>query len=340
MSEQVQSLSPGSEGDDPQHDADSGRLVRINRRRRDFLAGLPVQESESVQTGSGEGKYRSRRIYGRDLVFMSYSFSPKMVVHTVPERGWTIMLVSLEPQSDLVFNGREVRPSDLCLSTGRDGYMTAGKNRHNIAIAVRNSRLISACAAVAGVGAEDVVLNDLVIPRERVPSQRLHRDLVDVIAQPGEASVAKGQFEMTATLENDLASLLAFQLAPAVQRASTERYYRLDALRVVRTAFAASEALTAPSLADLCAAAGVSQRWLHRCFIDVTGVSPYRYIRSARLSKAREALLAAEYTGDRPPLVKSLALSLGYRLSGRFAADYRSVFGENPSETLARSCQD
>jgi AraC-like DNA-binding protein len=314
--------------------------VRINRRRRDFLAGLPVQESESVQTGSGEGKYRSRRICGRDLVFMSYSFSPKMVVHTVPERGWTVLVMSLEPQSDLVFNGRSARPFDLCLSAGPDGYMTAGKDRHNIAIAVRNSRLISACAAVAGVGEEDVVLNDLVIPRERVTIQRLQRDLVDVIAQPGKESkesVAKGQFEMTETLENDLTSLLAVQLAPVVSRVSAERYYRLDALRVVRAAIAASEVLAAPSLADLCAAAGVSQRWLHKCFIDVTGVSPYRYIRSARLSKAREALLAPEYTGDRPPLVKSLALSLGYRLSGRFAADYRSVFGENPSDTLQRS---
>jgi transcriptional regulator GlxA family with amidase domain len=68
--------------------------------------------------------------------------------------------------------------------------------------------------------------------------------------------------------------------------------------------------------------------------VDVLGMSPYRYIRLARLSKARDMLLATE---DRPLLVKGVALSLGYRLSGRFAADYRSVFGENPTDTLQRS---
>jgi AraC-like DNA-binding protein len=58
---------------------------------------------------------------------------------------------------------------------------------------------------------------------------------------------------------------------------------------------------------------------------------PYRYVRLARLSKAREQLLASD--GD-STLVKTLSLSLGYRLSGRFASEYRSVFGENPSTTL------
>jgi len=111
----------------------------------------------------------------------------------------------------------------------------------------------------------------------------------------------------------------------------------VDALRVVHEAIAASEMLAAPSLADLCAAAGVSQRWLHKCFVDVIGVSPHRCIKAARLSRARTALLAPE---DRPLRIKSLALSLGYRLSGRFAADYRALFGENPSETFATSCKD
>jgi AraC family ethanolamine operon transcriptional activator len=83
----------------------------------------------------------------------------------------------------------------------------------------------------------------------------------------------------------------------------------------------------------MCAAAGVGQRWLHKCFIDVLGVSPYRFVRLARLTRAREQLLVCDSS---PALIKTLSLSLGYRLSGRFAADYRALFGENPSQTLQR----
>ena len=334
MIELSQAFLPEHETNEQEPSAGADSAWRVSRRRSDFVAGLPVQESESVQTGPGEGKYRSRRIFGRDLVLMYYSFSPKMLVHTVPKRDWAVLVMSLEPQSDLVFNGRAARPFDLFLSAGRDGYMTTGEDRRNLAIGVRKSRLVSACAAVAGVGEEDLVLSDVVLQREQILGQRVYRALIGDAAQPGEESPAEVQFAMTEALENDLISALAVQATPAVRRVPEVNAFRVDALRVVRAATAASKVLPAPCLADLCAAAGVSQRWLHKCFVDLLGMSPYRYIRLARLSKARDMLLATE---DRPLLVKSVALSLGYRMSGRFAADYRSVFGENPTDTLQRS---
>jgi AraC-like DNA-binding protein len=334
MNKLFEAFLPGHETSEQERSAMTECTWRESQRRGDFLAGLPVQESESVQTGPGKGKYRSQRICGRDLVLMSYSFAPKMVVHTVPQRDWAILLMSLKPQSDLAFNGRAARPFDLFLSAGRDGYMTTGKDRRNLAIGIRKSRLVSACAAVAGVGKEDVVLSDCVLQREQVLGQRVHRALIGDTAQPGEEPLAEGQFAMTEALENDLISVLAAQLVPTVRRGPAVSAFRMDAMCVVRAATAASKELPAPGLAELCAAAGVSQRWLHKCFVDVLGMSPYRYIRLARLSKARDMLLATE---DRPLLVKRVALSLGYRLSGRFAADYRSVFGENPTETLQRS---
>jgi AraC-like DNA-binding protein len=334
MNKLFEAFLAGHETSEQERSAVTESTWRVSRRRGDFLAGLPVQESESVQTGPGKGMYQSQRICGRDLMLMSYSFVPKMVVHTVPQRDWAILLMSLKPKSDLAFNGRAARPFDLFLSAGRDGYMTTGKDRHNLAIGIRKSRLVSVCAAIAGIMEEDVVLSDGILQRQQVLGQRLHSALIGNTAQPDEEPLAEGQFAMTEALENDLISVLATQLAPTVRRSPAVSVFRVDALRVVRAATAASEELPAPGLADLCAAAGVSQRWLHKCFVDVLGMSPYRYIRLARLSKARDMLLATE---DRPLLVKGVALSLGYRLSGRFAADYRSVFGENPTDTLQRS---
>jgi len=336
MNKLFEAFLPGHETSEQERFAVADSTWRVTRRRGDFLGGLPVQESESVQTGTGKGMYRSQRICGRDLVLMSYSFAPKMVVHTVPQRDWAILLMSLKPQSDLAFNGRATRPFDLFLSAGCDGYMTTGKDRHNLAIGIRKSRLVSACAAVAGVGEEDVVLSDGVLQREQVLGQRLHRTLIGDTAQPGEEPLAEGQFAMTEAIENDLISLLAARLAPTVRRGPVVSAFRINALRVVRAATAASKELPAASLADLCQAVGVSQRWLHKCFLDVLGVSPYRYLRLARLSRAHDLLLKPD---AEPALVKTISLSLGYRLSGRFAAEYRSVYGENPSDTLGRPRQ-
>jgi AraC-like DNA-binding protein len=257
-----------------------------------------------------------------------------MAVHTVLKKGWVILLMPLNRQAAFVFNGHPARPFDLCLSTGRDGYMTTGKDRHNVAIIIRKARLTSACAALAGVGADDVALRDRVLAREEYSGPRLYRALCDVVTPSYEEPLSEGQFSMPQVLENDLISMLAAQLVPAVRRVPEPTPYRVDALRVVRAAIAASKALPAASLADLCAAAGVGQRWLHKSFVEVLDVSPYRYLRLARLSKARDLLLASE---AKPALVKCVALSFGYRLSGRFAAEYRSVFGENPSETLQGS---
>jgi AraC family ethanolamine operon transcriptional activator len=73
---------------------------------------------------------------------------------------------------------------------------------------------------------------------------------------------------------------------------------------------------------------GVSARTLHEGFRAVFGMSVQRYLRMRRLSLARSALRRGE-------LVKRAALANGFWHLGRFAGDYRAVFGELPSETLA-----
>ncbi len=337
MNRPLQELRPQDVGIDRHTSAGAGYVKRLDRRRPEFVSGLPLVESESVQLGRGTARYLSRRIWGRDLAVLDYSVTPKLAVHSVPRRDWVVLLMPMNERADYVFNGRAARPFDLFLSAGPNGYTTTGQDRRNLAIGVRRTRLVSACSALAGVGPEDVELTDVVLPPEQDTGQRLRRKLIGVARPGGGEPVSPGHFAMPEAVENDLISMLAAQLLPALRRVPDANPFRVDALRVVRAATDAATALPAPSLAELCAAVGVSQRWLHKCFVDTLGVSPYRYLRLARLSKARDALLAPE---ARPALVKCLALSLGYRLSGRFAAEYRSVFGENPTDTLRGSRKD
>ena len=79
---------------------------------------------------------------------------------------------------------------------------------------------------------------------------------------------------------------------------------------------------------------GVSERTLSEAFRAVYGIPVQRYLRMRRLNLARRALCAR---GCARPLIKTVALDLGFINLGRFAQEYRSLFGEHPSATAART---
>lgn len=85
---------------------------------------------------------------------------------------------------------------------------------------------------------------------------------------------------------------------------------------------------------DICQAVEISERCLENLFHDHIGLSPSLYIRHQRLHRARRRL---QETSIRSGIVKEVALDLGFRHLGRFAAYYSDFFGENPRETASRA---
>jgi transcriptional regulator GlxA family with amidase domain len=88
---------------------------------------------------------------------------------------------------------------------------------------------------------------------------------------------------------------------------------------------------TTEHVADLCYMAGFNQRTLSRAFRAVHGTTPYRYLRELRLSEVKRVLSSEQGT------VTQAAMRFGFREFGRFAKQYRKVFGESPSETKRRA---
>ena len=86
------------------------------------------------------------------------------------------------------------------------------------------------------------------------------------------------------------------------------------------------------TIPDICATLAISQRTLARAVRAVRGTTPARHLHGLALAEARAALQDPAARS-----VKQVALRCGFRELGRFAADYRAAFGENPSETLRRS---
>lgn len=86
-----------------------------------------------------------------------------------------------------------------------------------------------------------------------------------------------------------------------------------------------------PSVLELCAAARVSRRTLQNSFLHVIGQSPSAYLRCLRLGHVRRLLrtmpASALSIGD-------AAARWGFFHVGHFANDYRTLFGELPSQTV------
>lgn len=87
------------------------------------------------------------------------------------------------------------------------------------------------------------------------------------------------------------------------------------------------------STSALAVAVHLSVRSLQEGFVRDVGVPPMTYLQQVRLRLARERLREASPART---TVAAVASGLGVSHLGRFAAAYRSAFGELPSETLRR----
>lgn len=86
------------------------------------------------------------------------------------------------------------------------------------------------------------------------------------------------------------------------------------------------------SIEELCVESGASLRTLNRAFKERFGQGPKAYYVRLRLDNVREELL----NGSSWESIADVANNHGFWHMGQFARDYRSFFGELPSETLKK----
>jgi len=83
-------------------------------------------------------------------------------------------------------------------------------------------------------------------------------------------------------------------------------------------------------ISELCSALRVPRRTLHRAFVDTLNMGPVGYLRRRRLSAIQTAL---KRINRATTPIADIAFEYGFHDPGRFAAYYRSLFGESPSQT-------
>ena len=85
--------------------------------------------------------------------------------------------------------------------------------------------------------------------------------------------------------------------------------------------------------ARLCSALRVSRRTIQNSFQSITQTNPATYLRSVRLVQVRRLLLTT-HPNEVP--VSEAAARWGFTHLGHFASDYKTQFGELPSQTARR----
>jgi AraC family ethanolamine operon transcriptional activator len=224
--------------------------------------------------------------------------------------------------------GVSLGPQSL-IQVDRDWELTSRGRLESRSFAVRREALEDVELQLAGGSPEALSLVNRVLPQ---PAARLMvgefrrrvQDALSVGALPPEAQNAlRAEFLRLAAL---------LRRWGRVDGTLPESYSRRRAaVRKVEEYLDAHERAL-PSIADLCAVAEVSERTLEYAFREQIGLAPARYLRLRRLNGVQRDLRAVR-PGD--VKVTEVAMRWGFWQLGRFAGEYRAVFGERPSQTRA-----
>jgi len=156
------------------------------------------------------------------------------------------------------------------------------------------------------------------------------RDLTSSLQQFG---ALRHAVRVGESVENDLLGRIAALLSkkPFGQKANDRSRLRMCA-EVLRDTMKLMERDPAEvlDLQSMSKAAGLSPRTLQRAFQTEYGLCPQEWLRVERLNGVREDLIQ---NGN--PITHT-ATRWGFFHLGRFSQYYRDLFGERPSETLAR----
>ena len=161
-----------------------------------------------------------------------------------------------------------------------------------------------------------------------------HPDLITSRLLMSAADVIEGSATLDALFRHQLTDLLATRLLAAHTGSPTTLQPTMGGLspHVLRRAVERlrSDSDADVSLAALASDAGLSRFHFCRAFKESTGLSPHAWLRQHRLEQAMNLLR------DTDESIVSVAAALGYASQTAFAAAFRKLTGETPSDWRRR----
>ena len=292
---------------------------------------LPRAEHVQLAPGLFRGRLMSAQLGVSRVSWGSYSM-PLLARGEMPGDKVTLGFV-FEGEEPCLLNGQELStPQPVLLTEGAEFHYRLPRGWQGLSFELPREE-----AERAGLELpEEGVARPAAEPQR---SRSAERELASIVERLRDVALGSPEIHDPAAYLRQIESQLLDFFSATLTNAPISRLARATGpvrrMQLVRRATDIMSARLGEPLrvGAICRDIGCDWKTLERAFVTFNGVSPKQFLTMARLSTARRKLLGA------PPdaTVTSVALSCGMHHLGRFSSDYRRVFGEFPSETLARA---
>ena len=202
-------------------------------------------------------------------------------------------------------------------------------------VSIARSRVRDYARRLAGTDRFDLRFTDFhartsALAQQWFATRRYLLDVIDMTAGDPQAGLVRE--ELTGLIAASVLTTFPNTLTDYLDRHDTRPMGATAAIR--RAVEYIHEHLQEPlALADIVAASRLTARGLQDGFRRHLDTTPMKYLQTARLDAARADLIAGDPTAAS---VAVIARRWGFAHLGRFAATYRTAFGELPAESLRR----
>ncbi len=264
------------------------------------------------------------------VVLCRFGFNSRVHQLATPLAGYRTFGLLSKPQTPTKFSGQIMDTSVLSYMdpvNGLDAVSEAGLDAMTLAL---REDLLERTATLHGLVHPDDKAwrwNEQTVFTAEVPVAVLREILLGLLRgrDIDEVEIAALEYELAFRV----LALSSDVITCAAPSASGRRRIRSKALEFIR-----AHQQRAVTVSEVCEAASCSISTLERTFREEFGVSPKQYIVRNRLAGAHRSLLNPQKAHS---TIAHLASDWGLSHMSQFAADYRKLFGELPSQTQRRA---
>jgi AraC family ethanolamine operon transcriptional activator len=255
------------------------------------------------------------------------------LVRGTSEMGRHLAYLPLSGDNESTLNGKVLRRNAFAIMPPGCEFSLSELDAHRwMSIAVP-SHLVTGCGDVANSDRGSESMDCRVTRAQPGIANRLAALILEIFGAAGaNPTFETGPAARSASEELLRLALPVFGQPLAVEPSATGRP-RVPRQTIIDCAMALIESADGDpvSVSKMAAAAGVSERTLRNAFNEYFGMGPVRYFELRQIYQVHRGLSEVE---PGSATVTDVLARNGVWQWGRFAARYRQVFGEQPSETL------
>jgi AraC family ethanolamine operon transcriptional activator len=304
-------------------------LQTLSTRDFDELAGaFPRWDLRFRQFGRGPFRGRLQFIQLRGIQAFRFAVNRMIHIEGLPPPGSFGCFPVLAANENAVWSGRRLKAGQVrVFDPGQEvDHATAADHYQLVALAVDGNLFRQEVPVLAGFDLEERLVGKEVVTTSRACCRALWSHLVGLL------DLAQARPDLFAQSWRLIEQECLRRFVGLLARSNDDRTAcrSSNRARVFRRAedYMRAHLGDPPSVLDLCRELAVSERTLHYAFQEVRGLSPMAYFQAVRLNAVRQELRTAADTVT----VHEIAQRWGFWHTGEFAAAYRRLFGELPSQ--------